>query len=461
MKSNHQKILGKLRIVALSIMLATATTAPAQTADPSLPIIDLSTHALFYKLGGGKAVPAPGSGRVTHHVTAHFKGGFGYSCGAFDFQDNLTQMINQIETQVREIPMQLQNAISAAVAGLPGYLMQKINPNLYNIVTKSLDESAELFRLSYKNCQQIEQEMRRDPGANPYAGFMSVSIANKWSAGGSAGNNIADVDNAIKQDPTGPVKWLGGNDYGTTSNPVRINHDLVIAGYNIMLGRSTDVSINTKPTGAMTREPIVQIWDRPSTAGEWLQEVVGDKEIITDDDDAAPTSVTGEGLRPIVADLEPLINDALLEAVNQYDFTNINQYTSINISNGLVDGLRAMPLGERSVFMDRLVSEMAVNEAYRRVTFIRQMLLIGLNAPDIVASQAASDTTNYVRGSTLPDLDALVAEIYADLVLKRTTVNSTALSIINQNTARETSGVTSDPGAVVSTPAMIDGGTDL
>ncbi|MCP4983002.1 MAG: hypothetical protein GY935_21210, partial [Gammaproteobacteria bacterium] len=251
------------RHILLSIYL-TIVIATSVQADPSLPIIDVSTHALFYKLGGGSAIPAPGSGQVTHHVTAHFKGGFGYSCGEFDFQDNMSQMINQIQTQVREIPMQLQNAISAAVAGLPGYLMQKVNPNLYNIVTKSLDETAELFRLSYKSCNQMEREMRRDPGANPYAGFMSVSIANKWSAGGSSGGNIADVDAQIKQDPTGPVQWLGGNDYGTIDNPVRINHDLVIAGYNIMLGRSTDVSIDTKPSGALTQEPIVQIWDKPS-----------------------------------------------------------------------------------------------------------------------------------------------------------------------------------------------------
>ncbi len=145
--------------------------------------------------------------------------------------------------------------------------------------------------------------------------------------------------------------------------------------------------------------------------------------------------------------------------LSKYDFTDINEYNTLSISNGLIDGLRAMPLGERTVFMDRLVSEMAVNEAYHRVTLIRQMLLIGLNAPDIVASQAASDTTNYVRQSTLPDLDSLVAEIYADLSLKRTTVNATALSIINQSIARETSGVTVDPGAVITTPVMIDGGT--
>ncbi len=93
MKSAIENTLSYGRHILLSISLSIAIATPVQ-ADPSLPVIDISTHALFYKLGGGSAVPAPGSGQVTHHVTAHFKGGFGYSCVQFDFQNNLSQMIN-------------------------------------------------------------------------------------------------------------------------------------------------------------------------------------------------------------------------------------------------------------------------------------------------------------------------------------------------------------------------------
>jgi integrating conjugative element protein (TIGR03755 family) len=368
-------------------------------------------------------------------------------------------MINQIETRVREIPMQLQNAISAAVAGLPGYLMQKINPNLYNIVTKSLDETAELFRFSYKTCEQMEAEMRQ--GKNPYDGFMTAVVANKWKIGAEAGDNIADTKEDIADDPTGPIEWLGGNEYGTVQRPIQINHDLVIAGYNIMLGRTGDVSTDAIPVGALAQQPIVQIWSRPSDAGIWIQDVVGDMVIITTEEDTEPESITGEGLRPVVTDLEPLIRNALDEAINTYDFEAINQFTSLTLSNGLVEGLRAMPLSERLVFVERLVSEMAVNEAYERVTLIRQMLLMGLNHPDNVAAKISDKTDEYVRTKTFFDFDILVNEIYDNLALKRTTVNSTALSIINQHKARQSSGIASGTGIVSEEPTLLDGGIPI
>jgi integrating conjugative element protein (TIGR03755 family) len=434
-------------------------TGSAFSQDPTLPNVDDGTHVLFYKLGGGRVVPAPGSGFVTHRVSARFKGGFGYSCGEFDFQNNVSEMINQIETRVREIPMQLQNAISAAVAGLPGYLMQKINPNLYNIVTKSLDETAELFRFSYKTCEQMEAEMRQ--GKNPYDGFMTAVVANKWKIGAEAGDNIADTKEDIADDPTGPIEWLGGNEYGTVQRPIQINHDLVIAGYNIMLGRTGDVSTDAIPVGALAQQPIVQIWSRPSDAGIWIQDVVGDMVIITTEEDTEPESITGEGLRPVVTDLEPLIRNALDEAINTYDFEAINQFTSLTLSNGLVEGLRAMPLSERLVFVERLVSEMAVNEAYERVTLIRQMLLMGLNHPDNVAAKISDKTDEYVRTKTFFDFDILVNEIYDNLALKRTTVNSTALSIINQHKARQSSGIASGTGIVSEEPTLLDGGIPI
>jgi integrating conjugative element protein (TIGR03755 family) len=445
-----------LKNAACWFLLSTVFSGIAIAQDPSLPKADESTQGLFYKLGGGRIVPAPGSGFVTHRITARLKIGFGYSCGEFNYQDNITEMINEIETKLRELPVQLQNGITAAAAGLPGYLMQKINPNLYNIVTKSLDETTELFRFSYKTCEQMEQDMRK--GKNPYDNFMNVVVAGKWKNKADSGTNIADTKADISKNPEGPIIWLGGKEYGTANNPIQINHDLVMAGYNIMLGRTGNVSTNEIPVGVLANQPIVKIWARPSVAGDWVQEVVGDLVIITAEKNGQPTGISGEGLRPVVTALEPVIRDALVLAVNTHDFTDINDYTSLTVSNGLVEGLRAMTLGERLVFMERLVSEMAVNEAFERVTLIRQMLLMGLKHPDNVAANISDKAEEYIRQTTFADLDSALSEIYKSLALKNTTVNTTAMAIINQNTARQTSGISADTNAPMNEPALLDGG---
>lgn len=426
----------------------------------SLPKVGNQNDLLFYALGGGPVVPQPGSDMITTRVTARFKLGMNYSCGKFNFQNNVAQMVNQVKTQVRQLPMQLQGALSAAIAGLPGYLLQKINPTLYNTITKTLDETAELFRLSYKSCEQMESEMqRRGKGYNPYNGFMQAVAFNKWSIGATNGTNIADMPKNITNNPTGPIKWLGGKDYGTVSNPVQINHDLVIAGYNIMLGRNQDVSIDTPPMGILANQPIVKIWPKPSDAGIWLQNIVGDKVIITTTE-TKPKSVNGKGLRPVVAALEPLIRAALIKAIDHYDFSDINKYSGVHLSSGIVDALRDMSLAKRSVYMDRLVSEFAVNETLERVDLIRQMLSLGLNNPDNVAAKIAGDAAAYVRKTTLPELKTKVNEIFETLSLRRTTVNSTALTILQQYNARQMSGTTATEGAgqEQQSPSFINGG---
>jgi len=449
----------KYKQLLLSVMLCLAVTYNVNAAN-SEPKVDNNNDVLFFMLGGGPTVPPPGTGMITSTVTAHLKLGYGYSCGKFSFRQNIADMINNITTQARQIPFALQGAVTAAVAALPGYLLEQINPALYNNINKALDESAELFRLSYKSCEQIESEMQRNgKGYNPYNGFMKAVVYNKWVVGANNGTNIADIPKQITQNPSGPIKWLGGKNYGTPANPIEINRDMVIAGYNIMLGRNADVSIDTAPTGIMAKQPIVKIWSKPSIAGAWLQRIVGDKVIITTTE-TKPETINGHGLARVVADLQPQIRSALNDAIDKFDFTNINKFDGINLSAGIINALRDMPLAQRSVYMNRLVSEMAVNVTLDRVNLIRQMLSLGLNNPDNVTAKISGDTEKYIRKTTLPELKLRLDEIFEALTLKHSTINTTAIMLLNQDAALRSRGAyaTQGQGDKPEIPTMVDGG---
>ena len=298
------------RLITVLLLLLLTSAGVSQAA----PEVSATVGDLYYRLGGGKALPPPGAGFTTFNLRSRFTAGTGYSCGQFNFHENIEQIINQWLDRVRAIPSQLQSAVSAAIAGLPGYLMMKYNPTLYNIMTKTLDESAELFRLSYKSCRQIESEMARDPEANPYQGFLQASVMDKWTIGAENGEVAADVDEEIKADPADPIRWLGGHEYGSLDNPLQINRDMVVAGYNIMIGRTGDVSVTTRPVGPAALEPIVQIWPSPADAGRWVQEVIGDKRVVLQGADVPPETIPGKGLRPKVEALETEIREALTEA---------------------------------------------------------------------------------------------------------------------------------------------------
>ena len=114
-----------------------------------------------------------------------------------------------------------------------------------------------------------------------------------------------------------------------TDNPIQINRDLVIAGYNILIGRTGDVSTVSRPLGAAALEPIVKIWPTPADAGQWIQEVIGDQKIVLKDGGAIPKeTIPGEGLRPKVEDLETAMRQAVLDAYERNDYTALNKYPS-------------------------------------------------------------------------------------------------------------------------------------
>lgn len=406
----------------------------SQAAEQTAAPVSVGVGSEYYTLGGGQVLPPPGSGRVTFNINARLQVGFGYSCGKFNFHNNIEQMINQFQSRLRQLPGQLQQAVQAAIAGLPGYLMQKYNPTLYNILTKTLDESAELFNMSYKTCEQMESEMARDPNANPYDGFFRASIAEKWRDGGNQNNAVApDVYEDIKASPAEPIQWLGGRLYGTAFNPVQINHDLVVAGYNIMLGRTNDVSVTTAPTGTLVNEPIVQIWPTPTDAGRWAQTIVGDMRIVLSGSNQNRTTIPGKGLRPKVQELKADIEQAFNLAYNQNDYSQIKTFGSLNVTPALIESLKSMNAGERAVLRGRLIEEMAVKETVERTFLILQMLNTGSQAPDVTSSVGGAAADEYLRNNTLPAFEAKIDEIIKDIELKSSTLTRTSRDIISRS----------------------------
>lgn len=413
------------------------------------PEVPASIGRLYYQIGGGKLLPPPGSGIYTFRIRSTFNTGYGYTCGTFNYHSNITQMINQFLTRVRQIPGQMMDAFSAAVAGLPNYLLMKANASLYNTINNTLDETTDLFRLSYKSCAQMEEEMRQNPDSNPYQGFISASIMDKWHFGADSGENITDTHEEIKRNPVDPIVWFGGHRAGTSENPIQVNRDFVIAGYNIMIGRTGDVSITTPPTGTATNEPVVRIWASPSDAGQWIQEVLGDEMLVLKGDTPEdPVSIPGKGLRPKVQELEPAIREALVEIYNHNDYTLMNNYLALpSISAKVADGLRTLPRDEASILIDRLVSEMAVMEARERLHLARQMMYTALKHPDLLSVPAAgSAASEILYGKTFPVIRDAIKEVADDLEMNLRTVNPTVLAIIDRAAAAKKSGRAAQSG---------------
>ncbi len=428
--------------------------------DDKRPTLNADIGELIYYIGGGQVTPPPGAGFRSHTITARYRAGFSYSCGKFDFHNNLTQMINEIKTQVREIPGQLQMAAAAAIAGLPGYLAMKYNPTLYNTVMQTIDGAQELFKLSYKTCKQIEAEMKRDPTSNPYSNFMQASAFGKWSTEAKKPDaNVADAAEEVREKPGAPVNWFGTNKAGTAANPIQINHDFVIAGYNLMIGRPADkITEKAAPIGTLAQHRVVKIWPSPLAAGEWIQKIVGDEKMVLDDESARQKIKSGDGLRPIVEGLDIEIKAALRKAYDDHDFSDINKYKSVEISGALITALHVLQPAQAGMMMSRLASELAVNEAQERTFLIEEMMRLAMLSPDMAASEAGAAAIEYVRGTSFKSLNKMRQEIFNDLLLKQRTVNKTTIAILNLAEKARNEAIAAQPATIYSEPEFIGGG---
>lgn len=82
------------------------------------------------------------------------------------------------------------------------------------------------------------------------------------------------------------------------SNPIEINRDFVIAGYNLMIGRTADEDDKSvpSPASAFATDAVVQIWASPLIAGEWLQDIVGDHQMVLDKTSKKKTNPGNENI---------------------------------------------------------------------------------------------------------------------------------------------------------------------
>jgi len=171
-------------------------------------------------------------------LSANFSAGFGYTCGAFDPFDNVEQMINSAIEKFKQLPQKFVQAAQAAVAGLPAYILNKINPSLYNVVTKQLDEAFRLFDINFKDCQQIEREIAM--GQNPYHNLVQAGVGDRMRI--ELGFGSGTIDDRMRTVRTESAKngvvMADGKRYGGEGQPpVEPTKNVLRAGYNLLVDR--------------------------------------------------------------------------------------------------------------------------------------------------------------------------------------------------------------------------------
>ena len=404
----------------------------------------------YYELGGGEKITIPpGPITTTIHVSllAQYSG---LSCGKFDPVVSITNSLNNIQQGLDNALNQVEAAASAAIANLPGYILLKANPGLYDLFQNGLLRASQQFTLSTKSCETMRAEMNR--GKDPYAEWISLSAGDQWRRSmGTAGiTDINEVKTDIEENQgESGIPWIGNRRQGGRhQDPIRLFKDVVRAGYNINLSRDANdtssipvpaVTPNPSPDSSSIQPPFpefVRRWNSPQPVETWVEEVIGEK-VITTCDGCEKSTIPGRGLLPKIhettLDIKRTLTDIVIGAPAGIEpiKTNLDQVSApgINTTVHLIEAIRAIPDDvERGTVVNALSTEVSVARLVEEAILIRRLLLTGKKEVHVQSSGVAVKEVD----KAVEELEKEINHLVYEETIRKTFVTDTIKTVLAQ-----------------------------
>jgi integrating conjugative element protein (TIGR03755 family) len=390
----------------------------------------------YYEIGGAEPISVPPNPAVTT-VTLGGSGelDLSYSCGRFDPVLSVEETLDQFANQLDGMANALVNAATALIAALPALILQRANPELYNLFQTYLADAQARLAIATKTCEQLEADIA--DGKNPFEEWIRLAKAQNWKNRMAAGGNIILAKQEVEAAGGDEgLAWLYGLRGGIGQEPIQVIRDTTAAGYNVTLNRAPGTEPNAAgPTGA-TAPRITQLWSTPAEAADWAVQVLGDAIVMTCQD-CAKTTLAGSGLLPRFEDERLLVETGLSDLVSGTaapSFANLDAQSApgIGISRKLLETIQAMPSNEQSIVLGRLAAEIAQARTIERALLIRRLLLTGRKVPEIEAAEPAQATLSEAIAELEREIDNLLFETR----VRREVVSTTAAVLLERETWR-------------------------
>ena len=414
--NNHQRFTPIHMALITALFTYTVNVATAQNIDeirdnitgkkgdaPHLQDIPTGSNGYMYQMFdvGKKILDIPVANDMISKQRMNVKLGLGYSCGNFDPTANVEQMVNQIKSKLQKMPGQFVSGATSAIASMPSYLLNKINPTLYNTITKTLDDGFDFFEFNFKTCSEWEADLKNDGG--DYYQLLKKAGSEKL------GQNIANDDTKPVDEQVEQTRKDAGNDGlklsggeakgGKGQKPIDYVSEAIISGYNLAIGRS-DVTSKAPASGNEAKNQIADVFTSPEIAKTALTRMYGAAEISLDSDNQTPIStVPANGIKMDFAQdhafflkaIKSIVvdNKTITEAAEASgaDVPKImGQIVLRNVVPQDVQNMRTFDKETRLLFMDSRAEEMAKISMFLKLETLKQLLKMGMREPNLEQS---------------------------------------------------------------------------
>ncbi|MDP8189060.1 integrating conjugative element protein [Pasteurella skyensis] len=422
----------KLNAITLGIILWSYSQTPL--ADTTIPTGYTTGTVLsdyvHYSIGGGAAISPPLSRQAPNVYSIGLGWRSNLTCGNFDIKLSIKNQLNGITEGFKDLYSNVIESATGAVASLPAMIIQRANPQLYDLLSNGLYQG----KIDFNNLKTSCEEMS--------AKLADYAIDSKWAemAGIENFKEIAatepDVNKAKKRLERDKGKngraWIGGQKKGGQGqDPIDVIQDVVGAGYNMALGRSVTEKRSVSQTqcdGMICTE-----WSKPEEAAKYAREVLGGKTLYTCDTCGTPSSQPGRGLAPKIEkttiekanELETLLNSTTITA----EQLNTVSTSTVAVTRGLIEALQQDP--DAPILGARLAQELAISAELEKALALRRMILMGMKEPNVALNSEAQVELE----TALKRLDLEIEQVKLEMDLQKSINNNTAIAILN-NRAR-------------------------
>lgn len=421
------KLKSTLKRFSVVVLLSSALSTMPTTALANTEYVQGTalSDRVYYQIGGGSAVMPPPSRQRPNELSLGLGWKANLMCGNFDIKTTVKNQLNGITEGFKDLYSNVIESATGAVASLPAMIIQRANPQLYDMLTNGLYQAKLDFDSLKTNCEEMSNKLA------------DYAIDSKWAkmAGLERYKEITATETDAKiakkkvEEDNGEEgkAWIGGEKRGGQGQKaIDVIADVVGAGYNMALGRGvTEKNAVVKCDGSLCTT-----WKSPAEAAEYGRRVLGSKTLSTCTTcGTPPKEQAGTGLAP---EIEKSTNEksAKLEAVLNTDkptATQLNELSTstVGITRGLIEALKED--ADAPILGARLSQELAISQELEKALMLRRMLLTGMKEPNVSNNEAAQADLE----KSLKLLDREIEQVKLEMDLQKSISNNTAVAILN------------------------------
>ncbi|MFU2075783.1 integrating conjugative element protein [Gallibacterium anatis] len=396
---------------------------------------------VFYQIGGGSAVMTPPSRKRPHELALGLGWKANLMCGNFDIQTTVKNQLNGITDGFKDLMGNVIQSATGAVASMPAMIIQRANPQLYDILTNGVLQGRLDFADAKTSCEELANKAA-DYMADAGWGMMAKQ-QNFQEIASTEQDAVRAKQKSDKEDGKRGINWVGGEKRGGEGQKlIDVIGDVVAAGHNILNGKpvlSSSAVSNSECSGAMC-----QTFPKPSDIRDFTKRVIGDKGIKTCNTCGEQKATAGSGLSPVIEEEHIKVLKDLQDVLNTPEPTaeQLQAVSSpmIPVTRGLIEALKEDP--EAKVLAHRLASEVALSKVLNKALLARRAILAGMREPNV----AVNDKAQTELEKALVMLDREIDQVRMEMELQRSLTNNTALMVINKRVRDQQDTLNSNAG---------------